>query len=124
MLSDLRESGAIEQDADLVIFIHRPEKYNITEDADGVSTIGMAEIIIAKHRNGPIGDVKLKFKEESAKFIEISESITPVDDMSPEQYSPYQAVTFGSKMNVDNPAQRAPRNFYPDGPPADSDNPF
>ena len=56
-LSDLRESGAIEQDADMVIFIHRPEKYGLMEDENGNSLRGMAEIILAKHRNGPIGDV-------------------------------------------------------------------
>ncbi|MBT3748957.1 MAG: replicative DNA helicase, partial [Bacteroidetes bacterium] len=51
-LSDLRESGAIEQDADLVLFIHRPERFGLLQDAEGNSTKGMAEIIIAKHRNG------------------------------------------------------------------------
>ena len=59
-LSDLRESGAIEQDADMVIFIHRPEKYGLLEDENGNSLKGLAEIILAKHRNGPIGDVLLE----------------------------------------------------------------
>lgn len=62
-LSDLRESGAIEQDADLVIFPHRPEYYNLTEDAGGNSTAGLMELIIAKHRNGPVtkeGDIVCK----------------------------------------------------------------
>ena len=68
-LSDLRESGAIEQDADMVCFIHRPEYYKIFEDADGRSLLGIAEIIIAKHRNGATGDVRLKFKKNFAKFI-------------------------------------------------------
>ena len=54
-LSDLRESGAIEQDADLVAFIHRPEYYGLTVDEDGTPTQGMAEIIVAKHRNGRYG---------------------------------------------------------------------
>ena len=53
-LSDLRESGAIEQDADLVAFIHRPEYYGLTVDEDGTPTQGMAEIIVAKHRNGAV----------------------------------------------------------------------
>ena len=72
-LSDLRESGAIEQDADMVMFIHRPEYYGITQDGDGNSLIGVAEIIIAKHRNGSVGDVQLSFKASLAKFSDIDE---------------------------------------------------
>lgn len=75
MLSDLRESGAIEQDADMVCFIHRPEYYKITEDERGNSLIGLAEIIIAKHRNGAVGDVRLRFKSEFAKFMNVEEDI-------------------------------------------------
>lgn len=67
-LSDLRESGAIEQDADMVCFIHRPEYYKIFEDEKGNSLIGLAEVIIAKHRNGATGDVQLRFKNEFARF--------------------------------------------------------
>jgi replicative DNA helicase len=67
-LSDLRESGAIEQDADIVTFIYRPEYYEIFEDENGNSTKGMAEIIIEKHRNGATGSVKLHFAKEYAKF--------------------------------------------------------
>ncbi len=68
MLSDLRESGAIEQDADMVTFIYRPEYYGLTEDEDGNPTTGMGEIIIAKHRNGALENVKLKFIANLAKF--------------------------------------------------------
>ncbi len=94
-LSDLRESGAIEQDADLVIFIHRPEKYGIDVDENQNSLKGIAEIIVAKHRNGAVGEVALKFKEEFAKFIEL-DSVEPIfDDL--EEISP--AITYGSKMN-------------------------
>jgi replicative DNA helicase len=93
-LSDLRESGAIEQDADLVIFIHRPEKYDIYEDEQGNSLIGLAEIILAKHRNGPIGDIQLKFKDESAKFVEL-DALLPL--RSKEQET--SGFTIGSKMN-------------------------
>lgn len=74
-LADLRESGAIEQDADMVCFIHRPEYYKITEDERGNSLIGLAEIIIAKHRNGAVGDVRLRFKSEFAKFMNVEEDI-------------------------------------------------
>lgn len=68
MLSDLRDSGSIEQDADMVMFLHRPEYYGITEDSEGNSTLGKASIIIAKHRNGKIGSVILDFKQEMTKF--------------------------------------------------------
>jgi replicative DNA helicase len=74
-LSDLRESGAIEQDADMVIFIHRPEKYGLLEDENGNSLRGLAEIILAKHRNGPIGDIYLK---DGAKFTEPRKISSPV----------------------------------------------
>ena len=66
MLSDLRESGAIEQDADIVMFIYRPEYYGITEDNG--STIGMADILVAKHRSGATGEVRLKFEAKYARF--------------------------------------------------------
>ena len=66
-LSDLRESGAIEQDADIVAFIHRPEYYGINTDENGMPTAGMAEIILAKHRNGAVTDVKLRFKKHQPR---------------------------------------------------------
>lgn len=69
-LSDLRESGAIEQDADIVMFIHRPEYYGETEDENGESTAGKAEIIIAKHRNGAIGTVDLNWDGEHTLFVD------------------------------------------------------
>ena len=68
MLSDLRESGAIEQDADMVMFIYRPEYYGITEDEDGESVEGIGDIIVAKHRNGALDDIRLKFIPHLAKF--------------------------------------------------------
>ena len=67
-LSDLRESGAIEQDADIVCFIHRPEYYGIMTGPDGESLQGLAELIIAKHRNGKTGSVWFKFKNDYARF--------------------------------------------------------
>ncbi len=93
-LSDLRESGAIEQDADLVLFIHRPERYGLTEDEEGNSTKGIAEIIIAKHRNGATGDVRLRFINELAKFTDLDgDWHQPLDDFSS------SVQTFSSKMN-------------------------
>ena len=70
-LSDLRESGAIEQDADIVAFIHRPEYYGFTQTEDGTPTAGMAEIILAKHRNGAVTDVNLRFIKDQARFADI-----------------------------------------------------
>ncbi len=70
ILSDLRESGAIEQDADMVLFIYRPEYYQITEDEKGHSTEGLAQVIIAKHRNGSLGEVPLRFIKRFAKFTD------------------------------------------------------
>jgi replicative DNA helicase len=65
-LSDLRESGALEQDADVVLFIYRDEKYNPDTDKKGV-----ADIIVAKHRNGPTGQVQLLFLERTTKFLDL-----------------------------------------------------
>ena len=75
-LSDLRESGAIEQDADVVAFIHRPEYYGLTTDENNMPTAGMAEIIIAKHRNGEVTDVPLRFIKDQAKFVDADSSVT------------------------------------------------
>jgi len=96
-LSDLRESGAIEQDADMVMFIHRPEYYGITQDGDGNSLIGVAEIIIAKHRNGSVGDVQLAFKASLAKFMDIEEVSmgTMPDDLGEGK----KEAIYRSKMN-------------------------
>jgi replicative DNA helicase len=69
-LSDLRESGAIEQDADMVLFIYRPEYYKIDFE-DGTPGTGLADIIIAKHRNGALSDVRLRFIASQAKFCDM-----------------------------------------------------
>ena len=74
-LSDLRESGAIEQDADMVMFIYRPEYYGLTEDADHNSTKGLAQIIVAKHRNGALDDINVRFISEFAKFEDYVEDV-------------------------------------------------
>jgi replicative DNA helicase len=70
ILSDLRESGAIEQDADLVLFIYRPEYYQIDQLDDGTPTNGLAVISVAKHRNGPLGEKNLKFIARYARFAD------------------------------------------------------
>jgi replicative DNA helicase len=97
LLSDLRESGAIEQDADMVVFIHRQEKFGIQTFEDGSTTKGIAEIILAKNRNGPVDDVKLKFREEKAQFVDIDEF--DIDALPETGVS--QSITLGSKMNHD-----------------------
>jgi replicative DNA helicase len=98
LLSDLRESGAIEQDADMVVFIHRQEKFGIVTFEDGSSTKGIAEIILAKNRNGPVDDIKLRFREEKAQFVDIDEF--DIDNVP--ETNVIQNITFGSKMNHDN----------------------
>lgn len=112
-LSDLRESGAIEQDADMVCFIHRPEYYKILQDDKGNDLRGMAEIIIAKHRNGATGDVLLRFRGEFAKFQ------NPNDDrLIP---LPPEGAMLGSRMNTGGampqvpPPVNAPQVTHPFG---------
>jgi replicative DNA helicase len=102
ILSDLRESGAIEQDADMVLFIYRPEYYQITEDEQGNSTEGLAQVIVAKHRNGSLGTVSLRFITKFAKFTDyesagygLGDSLNPSDTF--DQGS--KTLTLPSKMN-------------------------
>ena len=84
-LSDLRESGAIEQDADMVIFVHRPDYIGLSENSEnGKET---TQIIIAKHRNGEIGEIDMLFKSEQIRFVEIDNTLAS------------EAVTYGSAMN-------------------------
>ena len=83
-LSDLRESGAIEQDADIVCFIHRPEYYKIYQDEKGRDMHGVAQFIIAKHRNGSVGDINLNFRSEFARFSD------------PDEHVPLPGETFSS----------------------------
>jgi len=73
MLSDLRESGSIEQDADMVLFLYRPEYYGMTEDEEGRSTAGVGEVIIAKNRHGETSIVPLKFVGKYVKFQDLDE---------------------------------------------------
>nr|WP_223245924.1 replicative DNA helicase [Cardinium endosymbiont of Sogatella furcifera] len=91
-LSDLRESGSIEQDADLVLFLYRPEYYGLTEDESGNPTQGLAEVIVAKHRNGALDQVHLQFMGRYMKFMDV--------DMPPATVQPEQFVIHSSKANT------------------------
>ena len=96
-LSDLRESGSIEQDADMVLFIHRPDYVGMSENPEDRET---TQIIIAKHRNGETGEIPMLFKSEQVKFVELEQALAE------------QARTYGSAMNDEAPAGDAA--FYPD----------
>jgi len=98
MLSDLRESGAIEQDADIVTFIYRPEYYKIYEWDNGDDSRSQAEIIIAKHRNGALDNIRLKFTAEFAKFSDIDY----FDNFSSNLEDESMISTVSSSMNNDN----------------------
>ena len=96
-LSDLRESGAIEQDADMVLFVHRPEYYHIFTDEKGNDLHGMAQIIIAKHRKGATGDVLLTFRGEFTRFQNPEDNAVILMGAGPE------GEIIGSKMNEEPP---------------------
>ena len=117
-LSDLRESGAIEQDADMVCFIHRPEYYKIYTSADGSDLRGMAEIIIAKHRNGAVGDVRLRFIGQYTRFQ------NPEDDMVIPPPTEGGGATFGSRMNAPIGSTATPPPPSAADFPPQTDNPF
>ena len=106
-LSDLRESGAIEQDADMVLFVHRPEYYHIYQDEKGNDLHGMAQIIIAKHRKGATGDVLLNFRGEFTRFQ------NPTDNSIVPSSGDGDGEFIGSKMNSSDPLPPPP---MPDGP--------
>ena len=99
-LSDLRESGAIEQDADMVMFIYRPEYYDILEDSMGRPTKGLAELIISKHRNGALGTVLTRFIGQFAKFTNLSETEdADFMDLDKTTQSQPSVITRSSSMN-------------------------
>ena len=107
MLSDLRESGAIEQDADIVSFIYRPEYYDLTQDSDGNSTLGIGEIIIAKHRNGALKNVRLRFVPEFARFenldeVEALDIPGPINSNLSQFNQEFSTYTIKSKMDEGN----------------------
>jgi len=105
MLADLRESGAIEQDADIIAFINRPERMGISEDENGNSTRGVAEFIIAKHRNGQTADINLRFRDQFARFEEW-DTLGNVINNNPEVIQ-----TFSSKMNKEPKPNNPISNF-------------
>ena len=119
-LSDLRESGAIEQDADVVAFIHRPEYYGFTETEDHKSTDGIAEIIIAKHRNGEVTDVRMRFIKEQARFANLEmmaqgEQYSNFDSSMNSTVagggmgiSPLQGMTGADEFSIGAPTPRVP----------------
>ncbi len=74
-LSDLRESGSLEQDADVVLFLYRPEYYGILQDEEGQPTQGITEVLLSKQRNGPIGKVRLRFINEYMRFLSLEPSL-------------------------------------------------
>lgn len=105
-LSDLRESGSIEQDADIVMFLYRPEYYNITEDENGMPTTGMGQVIIAKHRNGSLETVNLKFIGKYTKFTDLDFSGSADSFGSFAQGASgadFDTITLPSKANGDSP---------------------
>ena len=75
MLSDLRDSGSIEQDADVVVFLYRDEYYN-----DKTEEPGICELIIAKHRNGPTDTVKLRFRKDQTMFYNLESRRRAADE--------------------------------------------
>jgi replicative DNA helicase len=83
ILSDLRESGAIEQDADIVGFLYRPEYYGLLQDEDGSSNQGVGEVIIAKHRNGALERVRLRFVGQYARFENFEDVVDTGADFQP-----------------------------------------
>lgn len=114
VLSDLRESGSIEQDADMVTFLYRPEYYGIQYDEDQNPTAGVGEVIIAKHRNGSLETVKLRFIGELTKFTNLdragysfgNDTDNPSNGVQPnttfDTGTPNPGtITRGSKMNDD-----------------------
>ena len=106
-LSDLRESGSIEQDADMVMFLYRPEYYGITQGEDGAPLNGTAEVIIAKHRNGKLDSIQLKFIGKFTKFADLdvlpNESYGSSFPSSGNADSGY-TITMPSKGGQDTPA--------------------
>ena len=121
-LSDLRESGAIEQDADMVIFIHRPEYYHLYKDENGNDLRGKAVIIIAKHRNGAVGDVLLTFKGQYARFENPNDSASV--PLPGEEFNVPSSDFIGSSNDFGIPDTNAPLNEPTPFPASSTEVPF
>ena len=124
-LSDLRESGSIEQDADVVMFIYRAERYGITVDEAGNSTEGLGELLIGKQRNGPIGDVKVAFVNQFARFENLTSYVAqnPDGSFGDDPYAaadPYAPDPFGGDGSGPPGLPPPPGDF---GPPPDGYGP-
>ncbi len=101
-LSHLRESGAIEQDADIVAFIHRPEYFGLTADENSTPiTPGLTEFIIAKHRNGSVETVKLRFRKEQAKFTDYDDNAPYEGEIDSSSINGISAARYEEKYNDD-----------------------
>ncbi len=129
MLSDLRESGAIEQDADIVMFIYRPEYYGIPDDEKG-STAGMADIILAKHRSGGVGEVRLRFVGKYARFEDADQALSGeiiTNAMLPQSTAFDQGTPSGNTMTVPsrmNDSTNGNNDPFASGPPQDDVLPY
>ena len=124
-LSDLRESGSIEQDADMVMFLYRPEYYGIMESEEGMPLAGVGEVIIAKHRNGSLENVQLKFIGKYTRFTDLDGQ--GPSGMGLSNFTPVGAAgnaggmqTFGSKMNQEPKGQNGSGFGYTGFPEEDA----
>jgi replicative DNA helicase len=116
MLSDLRESGSIEQDADLVAFLYRPEYYGLKEDEEGRNTEGLVEFILAKHRNGDVGTILLRFLAKNTKFVDYDQTFVNTSsgyiDASITEQIGSERIKLSSKLN-----SKLPEDGFLDIPP-------
>lgn len=117
MLSDLRESGAIEQDADMVLFLYRPEYYGLDQDENGNPTAGVGEVIIAKHRNGETCTVPLKFIGKYVKFADLDDNFGGISASENSASDPFSSLGPSSQFES---ITLKPKNWDND----DDDPPF
>ncbi len=108
MLADLRESGSIEQDADIVLFIHRPDYYGVSEDEEGNDVRGITKIIIAKHRNGAVGEINLRFNSAIVRFENIGNNGFLPQTLTIQSSLNNEDTTFESKVALDTGFDRPP----------------